>query len=215
MAPPPSHSQAVLPNPRILVLERIERDGEQFQLFVTVNQVPACPVCGHMSSSLHSSYRRCLRDVPWQGSSVQMVATVRRFRCRNPDCPRRVFCERLPRVAQPYARQTERASEIVRLIGYVAGGRPGQRLLLRLAVETSDDTVLRRVRQSPTDGNDGATIRHLGVDDWAWRKGQDYGTILVDLDLHRVVDLLADRSSESLASWLKERPEVATIACDR
>ena len=146
---------------------------------------------------------------------MQIIATVRRFRCRNPDCVRRVFCERLSRVAQSYARQTERASEIVRLIGYVAGGRPGQRLLLRLAVETSDDTVLRRVRQSPADGINAATIHHLGVDDWAWRKGQDYGTILVDLDLHRVVDLLSDRSSESLASWLEQRPGIATIARDR
>jgi transposase len=179
---------------------------------VTVNQVPACPVCGHTSESLHSCYCRRLQDLPWQGASVQIVATVRRFRCRNPDCPRRVFCERLPQVAQSYARQTDRASEIVRLIGYVAAGRPGQRLLIRLAVETSDDTVLRRVRQSPADGNNGAAIRHPGVDDWAWRKGQEYGTILVDLDLHRVVDLLSDRSSESLASWLEQRPGIATIA---
>src|SRR3954447_6823514 len=159
MAPPPSHSQAVLPNPRILALQRIERVDEQFRLFVTVDQVPACPVCGQSSESLHSCYCRRLQDLPWQGSSVQIVATVRRFRCKNPDCPRRVFCERLPRVAQSYARQTDRASEIVRLIGYVAGGRPGQRRLIRLAVETSDDTVLRRVRQSSADGNDGATIR--------------------------------------------------------
>jgi transposase len=126
-----------------------------------------------------------------------------------------VFCERLPRVARSYARQTDRASEILRLIGYVAGGRPGQRLLIRLAVETSDDTVLRRVRQVPTDRDNESTIRHLGVDDWAWRKGQDYGTILVDLDLHRVVHLLADRSSESLGSWLEQRPGIAAIARDR
>ena len=152
MAPPPSHSQAVLPNPRILVLERIERVDEQFRLCVTVNQSPACPVCGHTSRSLHSWYCRRLQDLPWQGSSVQIIATVRRFRCRNPDCVRRVFCERLPRVARPYTRQIERASEIVRLIGYVAGGRPGQRLLIRLGVETSDDTVLRRVRQSAAEG---------------------------------------------------------------
>ena len=147
---------------------------------------------------------------------MQIVATVRRFRAGTRTVRGRCFCERLSRVARSYARQTERASEIVRLIGYVAGGRPGQRLLIRLAVETSDDTVLRRVRQSSGGQRcNAATIHHLGVDDWAWRKGQDYGTILVDLDLHRVVDLLSDRSSESLASWLEQHPGIATIARDR
>ena len=118
-------------------------------------------------------------------------------------CPRKVFCERLPGVARAYARQTDRTSEIVRVVGYVAGGRPGQRLLLRLAIETSDDTVLRRVKQAPTGSIEAGVIRNLGVDDWAWRKGQNYGTILVDLNLHRVADLLPDRSSESFASWLQ------------
>ena len=104
---------------------------------------------------------------------MQLWATVGRFRCRNSLCPRKVFCERLPRVARAYGRQTERASEIVRLIGYVAGGLPGHRLLARLSIATSDDTVLRRVRQEARRDLPGRPIRNLGVDDWAWRKGQE------------------------------------------
>ena len=214
MAPPPSHSQAVLPNARILILERVERTQDQFQLFVTVDQAPACPVCGQVSQSVHSCYCRYLQDLPWQGSSVQLIASVRRYRCRNGNCPRRVFCERLPAVARPYARQTDRAAEIVRVVGYHAGGRPAQRLLIRLALPVSDDTVLRRVKRAPERHAVG-TIRNLGVDDWAWRKAQNYGTILVDLDLHRVADLLADRSSESFSSWLQEHPGIVTISRDR
>jgi len=113
-----------------------------------------------------------------------------------------------------YGRQTERASEIVQLIGYVAGGLPGQRLLARLSIATSDDTVLRRIRDQPTKPS-AIPIRNLGVDDWAWRKGQDYGTILVDLDLHRVLDLLPDRAAESFSAWLKQHPEIQTISRDR
>jgi transposase len=118
-------------------------------------------------------------------------------------------------VAHVYGRQTERASEIIRLIGYVAGGLPGQRLLDRLSIATSDDTVLRRVRQKPLQEVRGLPVRNLGVDDWAWRKGQDYGTILVNLDLHRVVDLLPDRAAESFSEWLKQHPGIVTIARDR
>jgi transposase len=215
MATPPSHSQAVLPNARILVLQSVERTEEQFRLLVTVNQLPSCPMCGHISRSLHSCYRRCLQDLPWQGLSVQLLVVARRFRCRNPDCSRKVFCERLPGVARAHARQTSRASEIIRLVGYVAGGRPGHRLLVRLAITSSDDTVLRRVKQSLTQSGEIPVIRNLGVDDWAWRKGQEYGTILVDLDLHRVADLLPDRSSESFSGWLQQHSGITTIARDR
>ena len=214
MATPPSHSQSLLPNPGILILDRIERDADRFRLMVHAAQTPACPRCGTGSQSRHSSYRRHLQDLPWQGISVQLWATVGRFRCRNSQCSRRIFCERLPGVARAYSRQTERASEIVRLVGYVAGGLPGQRLLVRLAIATSDDTVLRRVRRDAPEPS-ALPVRNLGVDDWAWRKGQDYGTILVNLDLHRVADVLPDRSAESLAEWLQQHPEVGTIARDR
>ena len=214
MASALSHSQALLPNPDILALDRIERGADRFRLMVRVAQEAACPLCDQTSRSMHSCYCRHLQDFPWQGAAVELWAFARRFHCRNAACPRKVFCERLPRVARAYARQTERASELVRLIGYVAGGLPGQRLLARLSLAVSDDTVLRRVRQQ-TMPQPSVPIHHLGVDDWAWRKGQDYGTILVDLDLHRVVDLLPDRAAESFSAWLQQHPEVLTIARDR
>jgi transposase len=146
---------------------------------------------------------------------VQLWATVGRFRCRNSLCPRKVFCERLPRVARAYSRQTDRAAEIVRLIGYVAGGLPGQRLLARLSIATSDDTVLRRVRQEAMRDPPRRPLRNLGVDDWAWRKGQEYGTILVDVELRHVVDLLPDRSADSFSEWLRHHPEIMTVSRDR
>jgi transposase len=215
MTPSPSHSQALLPNPDILILERIEREANRFRLTVHAEQEPACPLCGEVSRSRHSCYSRRLQDLPWQGVGVELWAVVGRFRCRNASCPRKIFCERLPQITRVYGRQTERAAEIVRLIGYVAGGLPGQRLLARLAIAVSDDTVVRRVREPPPEEVSVTPIRHLGVDDWAWRKGQVYGTILVDLDLHRVIDLLPERTAESLAAWLKQHPEIVTIARDR
>jgi transposase len=215
MATPPSHSQSLLPNPDILILDHIEREDNRFLLKVHSEQEPACPLCGDVSGSKHSSYCRRLQDFPWQGVSVQLWATVGRFRCHNSSCPRKIFCERLPRVTRVYGRQTERASEIVRLIGYVAGGLPGQRLLARLCIATSDDTILRRVRQKSAPDLSALPIHNLGVDDWAWRKGQEYGTILVDLDLRRVVDLLPDRAAESFSEWLQQHPEIVTISRDR
>ena len=215
MAPSPSHSQSLLPNPILLVLDRIEQDPSRFRLFVHADQEPACPVCGQGSRSSHSSYCRYLQDLPWQGVAVQVWLTVGRFRCRNKSCPRKIFCERLPGVTHAYGRQTDRVSEIVRVVGYIAGGRPGQRLLIRLSIPTSDDTVLRRIRLAPVQPPASLPVPHLGVDDWAWKKRQNYGTILVNLDLHRVVDLLPDRAAGSFAEWLKLHPEVVVISRDR
>src|ERR1700692_4697140 len=131
MAPPPSHSQSLLPNPRILILDRIEQESDRFRLMIHAEQEPLCPLCGEVSRSAHSSYCRCLQDFPWQGVAVQLWITGGRVRCRKASCPRQSLCERLPEVARVYGRQTDRASEIVRLVGYMAGGLPGQRLLTR------------------------------------------------------------------------------------
>jgi len=107
MAPSPSHSQSLLPNPDILILDRIERDSACFRLLVHVDQKPACPICGRISRSKHSGYGRRLQDFPWQGISVELWVTVSRFRCRNTSCPRKVFCERSPQVARACRRSCD------------------------------------------------------------------------------------------------------------
>jgi len=216
MAPPlPSHSQAVLPNPATLILEKIDREGNDFRLSVYSHQPALCPVCSVRSTSRHSVYSRRLSDLPWQGRSVQIWLRVHRYRCRNYQCARKVFCERMPGVARVYARQTDRLADILSMVGYIAGGCPGVRLLDRLAIQTSADTVRRRVSRNMPLSQEQQPIRHLGVDDWAWRKHQSYGTILVDLDRHCVADLLPDRSAETLSLWLAEHPTVEVIARDR
>lgn len=209
-----SHSQSVLPNPRSLVLETIEQSESHFLLSVHVEQVPCCPECGQRSRSYHSSYVRRLQDLPWQGLTVQILLRVRRFRCRNRGCPRKVFTERVEGIPS-YLRQTSRLAEIVRVVGYAAGGLPGARLLARLSIRTSDDTVLRRVKTPAPPADHSNSIEVLGVDDWAWRKGQSYGTILVDLEQRYVADLLPDRSAQSFGAWLQRQPRILVISRDR
>ena len=183
---------------------------------VSTRHPVTCPFCPHPSTARHSGYIRCLADLPWQGLSVRICLSVNRYRCRNHECPRKIFCERVPGVARVHGRSTERLEEIIGVIGYVAGGLPGSRLLERLSVRVSDDTVRRRVGRNGPASQEHQPIRYLGVDDWAsWRKRQSYGTILVDLERHRVADILPERSAESLASWLEAHPGVEVIARDR
>ena len=113
------------------------------------------------------------------------------------------------------ARRTTRAAELVQLFGHGVGGRPGERLLKRIGMPTSDDTILRHLKRQAKTNATVTSVRVAGIDDWAWRKGSTYGTIIVDLERREVIDLLPDRSAAATADWLKRHPEIEIISRDR
>ena len=165
----------------------------------------ACPLCGTLSARIHSCYTRILADLPWQGRTVVVRIRARRFRCAAAGCPRQIFAERLPEVARPRGRRTARLADIQRHIGFALGGEPG--------MPASGDTLLRLIRAAELEPH--PPPRVIGIDDWAWRRGQRYGTIVCDLERGQVVDLLPGRNAEAVASWLCRHPGVEVVARDR
>ena len=197
---------------------RVERREQALTVTVDSRQPTFCPGCGARSKSRHSTYWRTLRDLSAQGAPVIVHARLGRWRCRNQQCGRLVFTECVPGLAAPFARRTARLAGIVRLLGHSAGGRPSERLMRRLGMPVSDTTILAGLRKharARSESSAVAAVHVAGVDDWAWRKGSNYGTIIVDLEHRVVVDVLADRSAATTASWFRDHPEVEMVSRDR
>jgi len=172
-----------------------------------------CPLCSEPSSSIHCHYRRVLRDVPCVGRRVQLFLTVRKFSCRNLLCQRKVFAERIPTFVEPWARMTIRYCQQITSIGLATCGKGGARLAARLGIQTTRQTILRRVMDLP-DSLSGSLL-FLGIDDFSFRRGFRFGTILVNLESRRVVDLLPDREADSSAAWMRQHPDLMAVSRDR
>ncbi len=203
----------ILPDLSDLIIEQVSvTDG----VTVTVHAASLtalCPCCGTESKRVHSSYIRTLHDLPASGRTVLLTVRVRRFFCQESVCKRKITASRFPSLTLPRAKFTKRLQEALKEMGFEQGGEAGARLGKKLGYSGSADTILRLVKQDlfPTP----SSPRVVGIDDWSWKRGLRYGTLICDLENNTPIDVLADRSVETVSAWFEQRPSVEIVSRDR
>jgi transposase len=196
----------LLPQTHAVHLTQVTIEKASIQLYLTATApTEACPLCCVPSSSIHSGYQRHMTDLSWGTHAVRIHLTVRKFVCRNPSCERRIFTERLPDLVATFARHTTRFVTVLQALGIALGGNAGAQLAARLRLSTSPSTLLHLVRAAPVPCT--PALQAVRVDEWAWRRGHRYGTILVDLATHR--------AAATVAAWLAQYPTITVVCRDR
>jgi len=203
-----------LPLPEGLVIGQVEISEAQLTVEVISTQPFACcPGCGNPSEHIHCQYQRTVHDVPSGGRRVVLRLSVRKFFCRVSTCGRKVFAERLPDLVQPWARVSNRLLSELKALGLSTSAEVSERLAPRLAMKVKAPTLVRYLRTIPPPAK--TPVRVLGIDDFAMRRGDSYGTILVNLETSKPLDLLPDRTAEAVLPWLTSHQEIEVVSRDR
>lgn len=204
----------IFPENTSLQVEQITQD-ETLTVSISSTETRAiCTYCGTMATHIHSRYQRRLRDVPVSGYAVKLLVEVRRFFCQNPSCPRKTFAEAFVSLAQRFAQRTNRLQVMLQHLGLALGGEAGARLGARLGLPSSPSSLLRLLRKVKLPAS-ASPVKNIGIDDWAYKRRRRYGTLICDLDTGKPLDMLPDRTVQTVSTWLQQHPEIEIISRDR
>ena len=200
-------------NMSALKLQEIDYSDDILRICASINSRRSkCPLCGRYSKRVHDYYFRTITDLPVFQNRTLILLKTRKFKCGNSRCHRKVFSEQTPDILR-YSRRTMRAANILETFAIELTGKLGSIISKQLHITVSSSTITRIAH-----GHQLMEItqpRILGVDDWAYRKGVSYGTILIDMETSRPIELLPSRDGKVLKDWLLKYDDVKIVTRDR
>src|SRR6266496_1477316 len=203
----------ILPDLSDLVIEQVSITKNVTITVRAASPTAPCPCCGTICKRIQSRYTRTVRDLPASGRPVHLMIHVRRFFCQESTCIRKIFAERFPSLTLPRVKFTLRLQEALTEMGFELGGEACARLGKNLSIPGSSDTILRLVKRAELPA---APPPHVvGLDDWSWKRRLRYGTLICDLESRKPIDVLPDRSVETVSAWFEKHPSIEIVSRDR
>jgi transposase len=203
----------ILPDLSDLVIEQVSSTNNVTVTVRAASPTALCPCCSTICKRVQSRYTRTLHDLPASGRSVELIIRVRRFFCQKSTCLRKIFAERFPSLTLPRVKFTRRLQEALTEIGFELGGEAGARMGKNLSIPGSSDTILRLVKGAELPAAPSPLV--VGLDDWSWKRRLRYGTLLCDLESRKPIDVLPDRSVETVSAWFEKHPGIEIVSRDR
>jgi len=197
-------------------IKKVRKEEKRIVMEVeSIKESAICPVCGSSSSRVHSTYTRAIHDLPILNYTVLLSVKVRKFFCENARCLRKIFAENLDGLAGRYSRRTYRLKETLLQLAMVVSAEAVSKMPSHMSNGVCPNTLIRLVRNSKSSNIDIKSVKHIGIDDWAFKKRKTYGTLICDLETRKPIDILPNRDSETLSNWLKEHPHISIVCRDR
>jgi transposase len=201
--------------PACVKIERVDETDEEVLITLkSMKRSQICPECGREARVYHGTYQRTVQDLPILHKNVKLKIKAYEYDCDNPDCETATFVEDYDGFVGRSERMTRRCEEFVRALAFETNCEGAAMICRLIGIKVSGDTIIRMLRKLAD-----CTIRPMGdaigVDDFAYRKGQSYCTVVCDSVTHRPIDILQGRDGKALKEWLARNKQVKIVTRDR
>lgn len=194
----------------------IEEDSEKLIIKIKSKTKSApCPVCGEKSDYHQVTYQRTIDDLPLFGKPVQLIITAYKYKCFNNKCKQKIFSEDLHGFAGKFRRRSERCEDLVAAIGLNTNCESAAFICSYMGIQISGDTVIRILLKKYENSTENTSSDVIGVDDWAYKKGHTYGTVICDGQTNNPITILEGRDGSELKKWLRNNQHIKTVTRDR